>query len=558
MAGEPISARPVGLAERTWKFVRRRPAVAALAAVSLFAAVGLLGGGVYHAITLQRALDAEVQAKNEAAASAQKARERFDLALDAYSQLVTQVRRMNAYPALRNEQKKALSLVTRGLQRIGDVYATFEPNLQRASAESLLGRFYLDLGQPGQAVRHTAEAVRIATRIAQENPDDYRTRSVEASALNNHISVFLNTNEIDKAAPFAVQIEEAAEAVLRTAGPDDNPYSVYARCAAQAAQVYLWRREVAAAGPLIERLVERARVRLALEPDDIDRLYVLSLALDRASALHTIRGDEAAALAATEEALPISRKLAAAEPDNPQIQRSVLVHLGNLGEVALEKRQLEKAHSFTTEAFEIARKLAASDPENVNFQDDLVMTQAQLAATHLARLDPAGARAGFLAAEAILEARDARGNKTGNACIEKELRPKILSGIRYSQQIIASIDQPEALAGLPPKMRADALAQRVAVFLRQNRRDQAARALAEFAAEALPDDSIRWLAVERWCLLMGIAENDPPLREDCVRNAWRTLDAIETLPKPADLEANPVLTPLKGDPKWQNLLARTR
>ena len=43
LAGEPIVARPVGRAERAWKWARRRPAAAALLAVSVLAALALLG-----------------------------------------------------------------------------------------------------------------------------------------------------------------------------------------------------------------------------------------------------------------------------------------------------------------------------------------------------------------------------------------------------------------------------------------------------------------------------------------------------------------------------------
>jgi formylglycine-generating enzyme required for sulfatase activity len=66
-AGEPIRARPVGAAERTWKWVKRRPALAALLGVVLLALVGLT---TLSAI----ALDREQKARQEAD-KAQKARD---------------------------------------------------------------------------------------------------------------------------------------------------------------------------------------------------------------------------------------------------------------------------------------------------------------------------------------------------------------------------------------------------------------------------------------------------------------------------------------------------
>src|SRR5262249_19053494 len=63
LAGEPIVARPVGRLERAVKWAGRRPAAAALLAVSGLAFLALVGGGVagYYSIRLR---DANVQLDN--------------------------------------------------------------------------------------------------------------------------------------------------------------------------------------------------------------------------------------------------------------------------------------------------------------------------------------------------------------------------------------------------------------------------------------------------------------------------------------------------------------
>jgi WD40 repeat protein len=56
LRGEPILARSAGRIERVVKWVRRRPALATLLAVSVVAVVALLGGGTFLTLRLQRAL----------------------------------------------------------------------------------------------------------------------------------------------------------------------------------------------------------------------------------------------------------------------------------------------------------------------------------------------------------------------------------------------------------------------------------------------------------------------------------------------------------------------
>src|SRR5262249_22612614 len=59
LAGEPIRARRASVWERTWRWARRRPAVAALLAVSGVAALAVVGAGVawLYSARLETALE---------------------------------------------------------------------------------------------------------------------------------------------------------------------------------------------------------------------------------------------------------------------------------------------------------------------------------------------------------------------------------------------------------------------------------------------------------------------------------------------------------------------
>src|SRR5262249_53944361 len=76
LTGEPITARPTGLVERTVKWARRRPAAAAfmvLLAASLFGAAGLTG---WHYLDLQARLHEQSKELNQLHEEAQAAKQR--------------------------------------------------------------------------------------------------------------------------------------------------------------------------------------------------------------------------------------------------------------------------------------------------------------------------------------------------------------------------------------------------------------------------------------------------------------------------------------------------
>src|SRR5262249_19725492 len=72
--GEPIRARPVGAVERTWKWARRRPALAALVGVVLLALVSLAVLSV-NLVAARNDADEKRKTAEQAADKATKARD---------------------------------------------------------------------------------------------------------------------------------------------------------------------------------------------------------------------------------------------------------------------------------------------------------------------------------------------------------------------------------------------------------------------------------------------------------------------------------------------------
>jgi WD40 repeat protein len=127
LAGEPIQARPAGWAERCWKWARRRPALATLAAVSVLALFVILIGGAYFTLELQRERNTALAEKaaaetergraeaNEAAAKSQEDKTRRQEQLTNQERLRAEAREADARRDLEASRR---SLLTAQLWRV--------------------------------------------------------------------------------------------------------------------------------------------------------------------------------------------------------------------------------------------------------------------------------------------------------------------------------------------------------------------------------------------------------------------------------------------------------
>ncbi len=118
----PISARPAGVVERLLKWGRRRPALAALAASTVVAALALVGGTIYHLRRLDAATTALVASHDRVLEAQSMARRSFDRLTD------TAAARFLARGAALDEADRE------HLRRIRDEYLAWPPDPDAATS----------------------------------------------------------------------------------------------------------------------------------------------------------------------------------------------------------------------------------------------------------------------------------------------------------------------------------------------------------------------------------------------------------------------------------------
>jgi tetratricopeptide (TPR) repeat protein/tRNA A-37 threonylcarbamoyl transferase component Bud32 len=185
LAGQPIWARPVSPWLRLAKWARRRPAVAALVAVSVLSALALTAGGlVYNAWlrqAVQRAETKEAEARREHALAV----ERYRDASDTLEQILKRLEgkhRADA-PTLKELRQALLQDNLAFYQKVVKQADDPDPavRLDTAQAYRNLAAIQQELGQPGPAV----ENLRRSLALLEALPPEYGNKKDALFALGN-------------------------------------------------------------------------------------------------------------------------------------------------------------------------------------------------------------------------------------------------------------------------------------------------------------------------------------------------------------------------------------
>jgi serine/threonine protein kinase len=188
LADEPILARPVAFWERSAKWARRRPAAAALLAVSMMAAAALLTVGLVYQSRLQRTnadlqqalidvknhRDVADRAREDAEQEHRRAQAHLEKALEAVDRMLTRVgnERLAKVPQLAELRRQVLDEALefyRGFLRL----ESDDPTVRRETGRAYfrVAGVHLLLGESDQAEAACRQALKLQEQLQADYPN---------------------------------------------------------------------------------------------------------------------------------------------------------------------------------------------------------------------------------------------------------------------------------------------------------------------------------------------------------------------------------------------------
>ncbi len=580
LAGEPVRARPVGPWERGWKWARRRPAWAALLAVSaaavltLAAVVGVYTGHL-HAARRQAEAHAEQAGRERDRATAQRRRAdaNFRRARRAVDQMLTRVsqERLRNVPQMAPVRKQlleeALAFYEDFAREEGD-----DPGVRHEAGKAYwrVGILRQELGRFADAGKAYLDSARTLAALAEAAPDG--PAAYDLAVSQNSLAVLYDYTLKDKARARAAyaDAQRTLEPLLARA-PSAETLNLAAMVANNLGNFYKAERQypeaeqaLRKAQSLFERL-DRAH------PDEPSYRYRLAATLGNLGALyHEGKGDLAGAEELLVRATALHRQLAEAHPAAEELKNGLARAQLNLGRVYRSEEKLAEAEAAFTGARALWEELAARQPTSVTYRHALAIALNNLGVVYRARAKPGQAREAYrkalgVYAELLRLAPGAPGYRNGQADCHGNLGNLDFDEEQWGPAEAAYRQAVGIRKELLEKQPADAQVRekladdyrKVGLALRHRRRLAEAAAAFEESRKLRPRDpeALYDVAVELALCVPLVGDGKPGLtadeRQERQRYADQALEALRQavvsgFGKPDRLRDEPAFAPLRS------------
>ena len=368
-SGLPVVARPVSAAERGWRWCRRNPRVAALAAALV---VALAAGTAGVATQWVRAERAATDARESAATSDRN----FRAALEANDEVVGLAARLK--PLAGTQTTAVVGILNSARDRYDRLAAAVGPDpAVRAGRARMLAAFsevYVEAGDTGRARAAADEAAGLFRDLLAEAPAAADWRAGLGLALERRGVVLLNQGD---AAGARAAFDESLTIRRALAAADPARELDLSTALHWLASWELARNDVPRAeGFHAECLAIRERLAPTAGPTETMKL---ASAVELAGDLSWERDDVRRAAGHYRRAVELYRAAAAAEPGNTEHVRGAARTQLSWGQALHLSGEADAGRAEVAAALDLTRRYAALNPGNVRWVDLLARAEIEVA-----------------------------------------------------------------------------------------------------------------------------------------------------------------------------------
>ncbi len=339
LADQPILARPVGRLERTWRWARRNPRMAALTGSVIGLIVLWLIGATVAAILIYQQREVAVQATAEATTAKlqaeedrDRAQDRLNISLKTLNQLVSIIQEgVKNYPTLSRWRESLLRAGLSGLEEVARTAHTPRVDIYQTVAHARLGDVFLALGETAKAREEYEQSFALMQALNAANPRPKGIDAVRYVLYADLGTVSRRMGELEKAQEFYQQALELAQAGVNSPLEQEN-VDAYLRLRSGVEEI------IPAQG---DSAIIRER-----SPVTTDARCHLISTWNALGEISLDRGDRVTARRRFHEALKVAEEVVALYPDTTKPQALLAMTCNNLGNLELQARRPAKALEY--------------------------------------------------------------------------------------------------------------------------------------------------------------------------------------------------------------------